>query len=120
MPALTVSNDAIRAEHVTASECYALLGYHPYLTRLDIYNRVVRPEIYWSDPRRQQSEAMRLGLFLEAPIARYASLRLGIKVRANKKTIPYPGGIVRLAATPDYFVLRESMLMEVKFSSILY
>jgi putative phage-type endonuclease len=115
MPALTPANDVIRARNVTASECYALLGYHPYTTKQKIYDRLTAP---YTLPQFEQTEAMKLGVYLEPHIARYAARKMGIRVRAFTKTIEHP--TVNLCATPDYMVIGKPMLMEVKLSSILY
>lgn len=116
MPALTPANDLIRARNVTASECYALLGYHPYTNRQKIYDRLTAP---FTVPQFEQTEAMKLGVYLEPYIARYAASKMGLKVRAYTRTVEYPGPI-NLCATPDYMVIGKPMLMEVKLSSILY
>jgi len=65
-----------------------------------------------------QSEAMAIGVYLEPYVARYAARKLGVKVRAFTKTIEHP--TVNLCATPDYMILRQPWLMEVKVSSITY
>lgn len=116
MPALTAANDYIRARNVTASECYALLGHHPYTSRQRIYDRLTAP---YTAPQIDQTEAMALGVYLEPHIARYAARKMGVKVRAFTRTVEYPGP-VNLCATPDYMVIGHPMLMEVKVSSILY
>lgn len=115
MPALTPANDAIRAINVTASECYALLGKHPYATKQGIFDRLTSP---WDYGRPEQNEAMRIGTYMEPYVARYAAKRLGIKVRACTRTIQHPK--VSLCATPDYLILGHDALMEVKVSSITY
>lgn len=93
-----------------------MLGHHPYTTKTKIYDRLVAP---YTLPQFEQTEAMKLGVFLEKHIARYAAQRMGLKLRAATKTIEYPGD-VNLCATPDYYVLKQRMLVEVKLSSILY
>lgn len=117
MPALTEANDLVRANNVTASECFALLDPtgHPYTTPATIYDRIVDPEHVI---KTAQSEAMVLGVFFEPHIARYAALRYGLKVRANRRTLEHRR--VRLAATPDYYVLNQRWLVECKLSSKLY
>jgi predicted phage-related endonuclease len=116
MPALTPENDLVRARNVSASEVYALLGHHPYTNPTKIFDRLMTPAI---ELRNEQSEAMALGVYLESTVARYAASKLGLKVRAFTRTVEYPGP-VNLCATPDYYVLGQRMLMEVKVSSILY
>lgn len=115
MPALTPANDEIRSRNVTASECYALLGKHPYATKRGIFERLTVP---WAYGHPEQTDAMALGVFLEPHVARWAGKKLGIKVRANTKTIEHPS--VPLCSTPDYIVLNTRHLMEVKVSSITY
>lgn len=115
MPALTPANDVIRSRNVTASECYALLGRHPYHTPQTIYDRLVLP---WEYGHPEHTEAMEVGTFFEPYVARFAARKLGIKVRANSRSIEHKR--VNLAATPDYLVLNEDMLMEIKVSGIMY
>lgn len=116
MPPLTERNDIIRARNVTASECYALLGRHPYTDKLKIYDRLTSP---WEYGHPEQTEAMALGVYLEPYVARYAARKHGVKVRANIRSVEYPGPI-NLCATPDYLILNQPYLMEVKVSSITY
>lgn len=115
MPALTPDNDLVRARNVTASEVGALLGPHPYTNPTKIYDRLMAPSM----DTHQQSEAMAIGVFLEPSVARFASRKLGLRLRACTRTIEYKGKI-NLCATPDYYVLRQNMLVEIKVSSILY
>lgn len=115
MPALTQSNDLIRARNVSASECYALLGHHPYTSKARIFDRLTSPAI---EVRTDQSEAMALGSFMEPYVARYAARRLGLRLRAATRTIEHRR--VNLCATPDYYVLCKPMLLEVKLSGITY
>lgn len=114
MPPLTLRNDVIRARNVSASECYALLGKHPYSTPQKIWARLT-DESYLPFPA---NEAMSLGVEFEPAIARYASKKLGIKVRANTKTHELRSQ--HLCATPDYYVMGQHGLMEVKLSGITY
>jgi len=125
VPALTADNDYVRSRNVTASEVGALLDHHPYTSPTKIYDRLSTPAM----DTHKQSEAMALGVFLEPHVARYASRKLGLKLRAANKTIEYKplltkdnGSkvIVNLCATPDYYVLNQRMLVEIKVSSILY
>jgi len=116
VPALTPENDLVRARNVSASEVYALMGHHPYSSPTKIYDRLMTPAI---ELRHEQSEAMAIGVYLEGTVARYAARKLGLRVRACTRTIEYPGP-VNLCATPDYYILGQRMLMEVKVSSILY
>jgi len=115
VPALTPANDLIRSRNVTASECYALLGKHPYHTPATIYDRLVSP---WDYGHPEHTEAMSLGSYMEPYIAKYAAQTMGLKVRANPRTIEHKR--VNLAATPDYYVLNEDMLLEIKLSGIMY
>jgi predicted phage-related endonuclease len=115
MPALTPANDLIRSRNVTASECYALLGRHPYHTRQTIYDRLVLP---WEYGHPEHTQAMDIGSYFEPHVARYAAKHMGLKIRANSRTIEHKK--VNLAATPDYWVLNEDMLLEIKVSGIMY
>lgn len=114
MPALTEANDLVRSRNVTASEVGALLDHHPYTNPTKIYDRLMTPSM---DTHRQ-SEAMAIGVYLEPFVARYAARKLGLKLRAATRSIEYKG--VNLCATPDYYVLNQRMLVEIKVSSIMY
>jgi predicted phage-related endonuclease len=115
MPALTQANDLVRARNVTASECGALMDKHPYTTPTSIYDRLNAPGGIGAI---EQTEAMRLGMFFEPSIAKYAAQKLNLRLRANSRTIEHSK--YSLCATPDYFVLGHRMLVEVKLSSKLY
>ena len=115
MPALTYANDLVRSRNVTASECGALMGKHPYSTPTSIYDRLTLSAM---DTRGEQSEAMALGSFMEPYIARWTARKLGLKLRANPHTLEHK--TTNLCATPDYYVLGRRMLVEVKLSSKLY
>jgi predicted phage-related endonuclease len=65
------------------------------------------------------TEAMSIGVFLEPYVAKYAARKLGLKLRAATRSIEYAGNI-NLCATPDYYVLNQRMLVEIKVSSIMY
>jgi predicted phage-related endonuclease len=117
VPALTQANQLIRAVNVTASEVAALMGDHPYLTAGDVYDRLTGatgPVV--------QNEAMQLGSFFEDRILRFAEQRDGFRARLNARTYQHP--TVRLAATPDAYMIRppdwillpERALVEVKMS----
>ena len=126
MPALTPDNDLVRARNVTGSEVYALLGHHPYTNPTKIYDRLMTPSM----DTHQQSDAMALGVFFEKRIAQYAAKHLGLRLRAATRSIEYKGKLerkltgesvgVNLCATPDYYVLGQPMLVEIKLSSIMY
>jgi len=126
MPALTPQNDLVRARNVTASEVGALLDKHPYTSPTRIYDRLTAPAM---DTHRQ-SEAMAIGVFLEPHVARYAAKKMGLRLRAANRSIEYKGKLLRdttgqsvpvnLCATPDYYVLGQNALVEIKVSSIMY
>ena len=125
MPALTEANDLVRSRNVTASEVGALLAHHPYTNPTKIYDRLMTPAM----DEHRQSEAMAIGVFLEPYVARYAARKLGLKLRAATRSIEYKQLLlkddgtkvnVNLCATPDYYVLGQPMLVEIKVSSILY
>jgi putative phage-type endonuclease len=115
VPALTPANDLVRARNVSASECYALLGKHPYSSPQKIFDRLTSPAI---EVRSDQTQAMAIGSYLEPYVARFAAKKLGIKVRAATRTVEHR--TVPLCATPDYIVIKQPMLLEVKVSSITY
>ena len=115
MPALTQKNDLVRARNVSASECYALIGHHPYTTRQKIWDRLTSPAM---EIRTEQTEAMALGVYMEPYVARYAAKRLGLKLRAANATVEHKKA--PLCATPDYDVMKHPWLLEVKLSGIMY
>lgn len=114
MPALTAANDLVRMRNVAASECGALMGPHPYSTPTLIYDRLTAPYVGVVE----QTEPMRLGSFMEPHIAKFAGIKLGLKLRANVRTLEHKR--VNLCATPDYYIVGQRMLLEVKLSSKLY
>lgn len=117
MPALTPDNDLVRSRNVTASEVGALLDKHPYTNPTKIYDRLMTPAM----DTHIQSEAMAIGVFLEPYVARFASRKLGLRLRAATRSIEYKGKPpVNLCATPDYYVLGQNALVEIKVSSIMY
>lgn len=125
MPALTPANDLVRARNVTASEVGALLDKHPYTSPTKIYDRLMTPAM----DTHQQSEAMAIGVFLEPYVAKYAARKLGLRLRGANRSIEYKGNLLRstgeavkvnLCATPDYYVLGQDALVEIKVSSIMY
>ncbi len=118
MPPLTQANALIRAENVTASEVAALMpSGHPYATPQSIYDRLTQPDAVFKD-----SQAMRLGSFMESAILRFAESEMGFRARANSRSFVHP--TVRLAATPDAFavgrmpweIAPERAIVEVKMS----
>ena len=117
MPPLTPESQIIRARNVTASEVGALLDKHPYASPRSIYDRLSDP-VAWEMLRDPQSEAMYLGTFFESRIASYAAQKLGLRLRANRRTREHPHH--RLCATSDYYVVGHRMLIECKLSSIMY
>jgi predicted phage-related endonuclease len=90
------------------------MGKHPYSSPQRIWERLAFPGIL----APQQSDAMLLGIEFEPAIARYASKKLGVKVRAN--TVTHELRSQHLCATPDYYVLGQHGLLEVKLSGITY
>lgn len=114
MPALTPANDLVRLRNVAASECGALIEDHPYTTPTSIFDRLTTPGLGVVE----QTEAMRLGSFMEPYIAKFTAQKLGLKLRANGRTLEHPK--VNLCATPDYYILSHNMLLEIKLSSKLY
>jgi predicted phage-related endonuclease len=120
VPALTAANDLVRARNVTASEVGALLDKHPYTNPTKIYDRLMTPAM----DEHRKSDAMAIGSFLEPYVAKYAAQRLGLRLRAATRSIEYKpthGNLpTSLCATPDYYVLGQPMLVEIKVSSIMY
>lgn len=104
---------------MTASEVAALMpSGHPYATPQTIYDRLTTPDA----GADKGSQAMRIGSHMESAILRFAEAELGFKARANARSFVHP--TVRLAATPDAFVIGrmpwavspERALVEVKMS----
>lgn len=111
MPPLTLANEDIRSQNVTASEVGALLDPHPYTTPEQIWDRLCSPFAL----ERPQTEAMETGSFMEHAILRLAEKRLRLKARSNSRTFVHK--TVRLCATPDAFVLGQPPgLIELKLS----
>lgn len=119
MPPLTEANRLIRANNVTASEVAALMPTgHPYATPRSIYDRLMAPDT----GADKGSQAMRIGSHMEAAILRFAETEIGFRARANARSFVHP--VVRLAATPDAFVIGrmpwaigpERAIVEVKMS----
>lgn len=117
MPPLTPANELIRSQNVTASEVAALLPCgHPYATPESIYDRLTIGAPVTA------SQAMRIGSFMESAVLRFAEEEIGFRARANRRTLVHP--LVRLAATPDAFLLTqmpwalvpERALIEIKMS----
>lgn len=98
MPPLTPANELVRSQNVTASEVAALLDCgHPYTTPTAIYDRLTLGS------HVESNQAMRMGSALEGAVLRFAETELGIRARANSRT--YVHKRLRLAATPDAFLL---------------
>lgn len=117
MPALTAANGLVRARNVTASEVAALMpGGHPYTSPERIWDRLMGVDAV------RESEQMTIGSWFEATILRYAEQRDGFRARLNARSYEHPS--VRLAATPDAFVVSprpglfvpERALIEIKMS----
>lgn len=108
MPAPSERGHAIRATRVGASEVGALMGWHPYVTRADVWAR-----LSGHDKRKPETDAMRMGNVLESTVARLWAERERRRVVACSRT--YAHDVVELAATPDYYVPHHELL-EVKVS----
>lgn len=108
---LTERNDEIREANVTASECGALMGTHPYSTPELIWDRLCSPFAL----TRDQNEYMETGSHMESAILRLAEKRLHFRARQNQRTFVHKR--VRLCATPDAFVIGQPPgLVEIKLS----
>jgi predicted phage-related endonuclease len=59
-----------------------------------------------------------MGIEFEPAIARYAAKKLGIKLRPNRVTRELRD--IPLCATPDYYIVGQRGLVEVKLSGITY
>lgn len=109
MPPLTAANFAIRDRNVTASECAALMGLHPYMSAGQVWDRLNGLLV-----PKSPSLAMEFGSRAEPILANFAQLELGVRLRMNSRTYEHPR--VRLCATPDAIVVGTRQLVEFKTS----
>lgn len=96
-----------RATRVGASEVAALMGEHPYMTPLDVYDRIV------NGVQQPESINMRVGAYLEPYVLRMARDLLGVKSRACHRA--YVHHTLPLCASPDAYSGPHG-LVEVKVS----
>lgn len=111
MPAPSERGHAIRAGRIGASEVGAIVEpeTHPYTTPIDVYARIVE-----GVPKYQSGTTrMRLGNDLEPYVASRWRERTGKRTLRSFRTYPHPTGYA-LAATPDYYVVGEPALLEIK------
>ena len=108
MPAPSARGHELRATRVGASEVGALMGWHPYVSRADVWAR-----LSGHDRRKPETDAMRMGNVLESTVARLWADQQRRRVKACART--YAHDVVPLAATPDYYVPHHELL-EVKVS----
>ena len=92
---LTAKDLALRSKGLGASELAAALGLSPYRTPLDV----------WADklgigPKREQTDAMTLGILMEPVIVGMYSARIAPATAWTRGTIRHPRSSVILA-TPD-------------------
>lgn len=107
---MTIDND-IRGTRVGASEASALVGLHPHISAVDVYERLV------NGGAKEESEQLKRGRYLEPGLAEWYADRTGIEPGAltAAKTLAidrYP----HLCATPDRIVYRDGSyrLLELK------
>jgi hypothetical protein len=84
---------------------------HPFMTALDVYERLRNPDRVQPAP----TLPMRIGSHLESGILALAAEHYGWQVRANHRTHKHRS--VPLCATPDARILGTSSLVEIKYSA---
>jgi predicted phage-related endonuclease len=104
---LSTAQREARATRIGASEVAAIMGEHPYMTPLDVYDRIV------NGVQREQSINMAVGAYLEPYVLRMARDLLGIRSRACHRAYIHP--TLPLCASPDAYSGPHG-LVEVKVS----
>lgn len=97
----------MRATRVGASEVAALMGEHPYMTALDVYDRIVNGVV------RETTMPMIVGARLEPAVLALAREVYGIKAIACSRAYIHP--TLPLCASPDAYSGPHG-LVEVKVS----
>jgi len=92
---LSAKQREARATRVGASEVAAIMGEHPYMTALDVYDRIV------NGTQRDQTINMMVGAYMEPYVLRMARDLLGIRSRACSR--PYIHPTLPLCASPDAY-----------------
>jgi putative phage-type endonuclease len=91
---LNAAQAAARAGRIGASEVAALLGEHPYMTALDVYQRI-------TEGRQQELNGpMRVGQYLEPHVLRMLRWE-GLRARACHRAYTHPS--LPLSASPDAY-----------------
>ena len=104
---LSAKQREARATRVGASEVAAIMGEHPYMTALDVYDRIV------NGTQRDQTINMMVGAYMEPYVLRMARDLLGIRSRACSRAYIHP--TLPLCASPDAYS-GPHVLVEVKVS----
>ncbi len=104
---LSAKQREARATRVGASEVAALMGEHPYMTALDVYDRIV------NGVQREATINMAVGAYMEPYVLRMARDLLGIRSRACSRA--YVHSTLPLCASPDAYSGPHG-LVEVKVS----
>ena len=104
---LSAKQREARATRVGASEVAALMGEHPYMTALDVYDRIV------NGVQREATINMAVGAYMEPYVLRMARDLLGIRSRACSRAYVHP--TLPLCASPDAYSGPHG-LVEVKVS----
>lgn len=104
---LSAKQREARATRVGASEVAAIMGEHPYMTALDVYDRIV------NGTQRDQTINMMVGAYMEPYVLRMARDLLGIRSRACSRAYIHP--TLPLCASPDAYSGPHG-LVEVKVS----
>jgi hypothetical protein len=92
---LTAAQAQARATRVGASEVAALVGEHPYLTPLEVYQRLVEGH------QVEVNQAMRVGSLLEGPVLMLARRLEGLRSLACTRAYVHPS--LPLSASPDAY-----------------
>lgn len=92
---LSAAQRKARATRIGASEVAAIMGEHPYMTALDVYERIVYGAV------RETTVPMLVGQMLEPAVLRLARDILGIPSRACSRSYVHP--TLPLCASPDAY-----------------
>lgn len=92
---LSTAQRAARETRVGASEVAAIMGEHPYMTPLDVYDRII------NGVQREPSINMLVGAYMEPHVLRMARDLLGVRSRACSRAYIHP--TLPLCASPDAY-----------------
>jgi len=84
---LTPEQEAAHYAGIGGSTAPAILGLDPYRTPLDAYNQIINPN---ARPDLSDNQAVMSGIYLEGGIRKFASDRLGTRIRESHQTLKHP------------------------------